>query len=185
MEDIAIIELYNLRSEQAIEESSRKYKSHCQKIAYRILKNHEDAEECVSDALMSAWNHIPPDKPKSLAAYLCTVTRRLSLNYLKKRNSQKRGSHEIDLVFHELEQILADQKTPDKTCEENELSCLINRFLETLPERDRNILLCRYYFVYPVREIAKSQQMTPKHVHTILSRTLEKLKKYLEKEDYL
>lgn len=185
MEDSSIITLYHERNEQAIEESSQKYRSYCLKIAYRILQNHEDAEECVSDAFMKAWEHIPPDAPESLGAYLTTITRRLSLNYLKKQNTKKRGKNEINLVFHELDQMLSYSELPDKAYEENKLTELINRFLETLPKRDRNILLCRYYLVYPIREIAKSQKITVKNTYAILSRTLEKLKKFLEKENYL
>ena len=185
MEDKSIIELYQQRDEKAIEESTRKYRMFCQAIAFRILQNHEDAEECVLDTWMKAWNNIPPDEPKSLAAYLGTITRRLSLDRLKKRHAKFRGGNDIEIVFQELENTLSKSQSPDKTLEESELSTLINRFLATLSERDRNILLCRYYLVYPVRVIAKSHKMTAKHIQTILSRTLDKLKKFLEKENYL
>ena len=185
MEDILIIELYNQRNEQAIEESSRKYQRYCQAIAFRILQNHEDAEECVIDTWMRAWNHIPPDQPQSLAAYFGTIVRRISLDFLKKRRTKMRGGKEVDLVFQELEHILTESKSPDASVEENELSEIINRFLATLSERDRNILLCRYYLVYPVKEIAKHYHMPANSVTKTLSRTLTKLKEFLEKENYL
>ena len=185
MEDTSIIELYHQRSEKAIEESSRKYHAYCQAIAFRILQNHEDAEECVLDTWMNAWNHIPPDQPKSLAAYFGTITRRLSLKYLEKKTAKTRGGKEVDLVFQELENIFSDRKSPDKAVEENELSEIINRFLATLSERDRNILLCRYYLVYPVKEIARHYAMRSQAVTMTLTRTLAKLKTFLEKENYL
>ena len=185
MEDSLIVELYHQRNEKAIEESNRKYHNYCQEIAYRILQNREDAEECVLDTWMRAWNHIPPDRPKSLTAYFGSIVRRLSLNYLSKKNAKIRGGKEVDLVFQELENILAESKTPDDTMEDNELSQLINRFLATISESDRNILICRYYFVYPVKEIAKFYHTAPNTVTKTLSRTLDKLKKFLEKENYL
>ena len=185
MEDKSIIALYYQRNEKAIEESSRKYNRYCQAIAFRILENQEDAEECVLDTWMKAWNSIPPDKPISLAAYFGTITRHLSLDYLKRKSTKTRGGKEVDLVFHELESILEDNGSPEKTVENNELSELLNRFLATLSERDRNILLCRYYLVYPVRIIAKNHQTTAKHIQTILARTLAKLKDFLAKENYL
>lgn len=185
MEDALIIKLYQARSEDAIKATDQKYKSYCQKIAYRILENKEDAEEVVADTWIKAWEHIPPDEPRSLAAYLGTITRRLSLNVIEKRNAKKRGKTEIDLIFHELELMLTESESPETACEEKELSELINRFLETLSERDRNILLCRYYLVYPIKEIAKRNRLTANHVSSILTRTLEKLKLFLVKENYL
>ena len=185
MEDVSIIALYNERNESAITECSRKYGNYCHSIAYRILKSQEDAEECVLDTWVKAWNRIPPDQPDSLAAYLGTITRNLSFDRRRNQNTKKRGGNEIDLVLDELEAVLADPTLPDRTCEQKELSELINRFLARLPERDRNILLCRYYFVYPVKDIAKNNKMTPTHVRKVLERTLTKLKQFLEKENYL
>ena len=185
MEDVSIIELYHQRDENAITECSRKYGSYCHAIAYRILQNREDAEECVLDTWIKAWNSIPPDKPDSLAAYLGTITRHLSFDRYRSQTRDKRGGTEIDLVFHELEAVLACSTSPDKECEQNELTEIINRFLDTLPERERNILLCRYYFLYPVKDIAQSNQTTVRHIRRILEQTRKKLKDFLEKENYL
>ena len=185
MEDVLIIDLYNLRDERAIEESSRKYQSYCQSIAYRILKNKEDAEECVLDTWMKAWNSIPPDQPESLGTYLGTITRNLSFDRFRSQKRQKRGSGEITLTLGELENVLSNTASPEKSVEKSELSNAINSFLATLPERDRNILLCRYYFVYTIKDIAKHHKTTKQHICNILSRTLVKLKDFLERENYL
>ena len=185
MKDTEIIELYNARNEQAIEESSRKYHNYCYAIAFRILQNNEDADECVLDTWMKAWNRIPPDRPDKLSTYLGTITRTLSINRYKHDHRQKRRGKEASLVFGELEAVLADGTSPDLVCEQNELASIINRFLDSLPERERNILLCRYYFFYSVKDIAKSNRITVANVYTILSRTLEKLRKYLIKENYI
>ena len=185
MNDTEIIRLYNARDEMAIEESIRQYKKYCYAIAFRILQNSEDADECVIDTWMKAWNRIPPDHPDNLATYLGAITRTLSINRYKGAHRQKRGGKTAALVFSELDTMLIDTASPDQICEQNELARIINHFLDSLPERERNIFLCRYYFFYPVKDIAKSHGIPAAHVYVTLSRTLEKLKKYLVKENYV
>ena len=65
MDDLRIIELYFNRDEQAIKETDTKYGKLCHSIAYNILNNHEDSEECVNDTYVSVWNTIPPTRPVS------------------------------------------------------------------------------------------------------------------------
>ena len=185
MEDRFILDLYHNRDERAISESKHKYGNYCYRIAYRILENHEDAEECVADAMLRAWNAIPPAKPDSLASYLATITRNLSYDEYRRRHQHKRGSGEVPLALDEIGEIFSDAKTPEQAFHQKELAHIVNRFLATLSDRDRNILLARYYFVYPIKEIAEKHQKSPKYVRIVLTRTLEKFKKFLEKENYL
>ena len=60
MEDQGILALFFKRSEQAIEETDKKYGRYCYSIAYNILSNREDSEESVSDTYLAAWRAIPP-----------------------------------------------------------------------------------------------------------------------------
>lgn len=79
MEDSAIVTLYWQRSEQAIAESDTKYGPYCGHIAYGLLQNSEDTQECVSDTWLAAWNAMPPHRPAVLRLFLGKLTRRLSL----------------------------------------------------------------------------------------------------------
>ena len=182
MEDNSIIALYLERNERAIRESDRKYGKYCFSIASSILNNKEDAEECVNDTWLRAWNAIPPDLPDVLSAYLGSITRNLAYDRYRYRRRGKRSGEGMDLIFDELENFLPADSTPEDILEEKELYGLINRFLATLSPRDRDILLCRYYFVKPIEEIAKAQSKSPQYIRIILNRTLKKLKKYLTKE---
>ena len=90
MNDAAIIDLYWARSESAVSETAKRYGAYCAAIAMNILQNREDAEECVNDAYLKAWNSIPPQRPAALASFLGRITRNLSLDRYKARKAQKR-----------------------------------------------------------------------------------------------
>ena len=183
MNDKDIVALFEKRDEQAIKECRTAYGSYCHGIALRILESQEDAEECVADTWLRAWNAIPPTKPCSLSSYLGAITRNLAYDTYRRKHQQKRGTGEIPLVFDEMEGVFSPNATPDETLNRKELAETFNRFLGTLSKRDRNILLARYYFVYPVKEIAKKHGKSEKYVRVVLDRTLQKLKKFLEKEN--
>lgn len=183
MNDKTIVSLFEERNEQAIRECREAYGSYCYGIAFRILENQEDAEECVADTWLRAWNAIPPANPRSLASYLGTVTRNLAYDHYRRKHQKKRGSGELSLSFDEIGAVFAQDALPDEALEQKALAETLNRFLGTLSERDRNILLARYYFVYSVKEIAEKHGKSEKYVRVILDRTLQKLKKFLEKEN--
>lgn len=183
MNDPNILKLFENRNEQAIKECQKAYGNYCHSIALRILENQEDAEECVADTLLRAWNAIPPARPASLATWLGTVTRNIAIDRYRQKHSQKRGGGDISIAFQEIEEVFSIQGTPDEALDRKELAQTLNRFLATLSERDRNILLARYYFLYPTKDIAKQYGKSEKYVRVILTRTLEKLKKLLEKEN--
>lgn len=142
MEDIAIIDLYFERSEQAIVETDSKYGGYCYSIAYNILSNREDSQECVSDTYMAAWKSIPPRRPRSLRAFLGKLTRQISIDRWRKGSAKKRGSGEIVLALEELENCV-DVANTENTYEPKELTWVLNQFLSSLSATERNVFLCR------------------------------------------
>ena len=185
MEDKSIVALFHQRNEQALAECKTRYGAYVLAIANRILESQEDAEEVLNDTLLRAWNAIPPDQPQKLSLYLGTLSRNLAFDKYKEKARQKRGKGETALALEELEAIFAAEGNPEKALLDKELSQAINRFLSTLPERERNILILRYFFVYSYKEIATHHGMKENHVRTLVSRALKKLKTFLEKEDHL
>ncbi len=184
MEDSAIIKLYFQRSEEAIVQTDGKYGGYCYQIAYRILDNREDSEESVSDTYLTAWNTIPPKRPDCLKAFLGKVTRHISIDRWRKRSACKRGGGEIVLALEELESCAGPDLT-EKRVEQKELMALLNRFLGELPETERNVFLCRYWYLDPIRKIAEYSGFTGSKVTSMLHRTRGKLKKRLQEEGYL
>ncbi len=182
MHEEEILDLYWNRSESAIVESQSKYGHYCFSIAFRILHNNEDSDECVNDTWMHAWNAIPPKRPNRLELFLGTITRNLSLDRWKARNAKKRGEGEMQLALDELAECVPASSTTEQEAEAAELERLINAFLRTLPERDRNLFLRRYWYVEECNAIAGRYSMKPNTVKTALMRTRLKLKAYLEQE---
>ena len=180
MDDTGIIDLYWARDERAVEETERKYGSHCRSISYRILKNRQDMEECVNDTYVRAWNTIPPQRPFALGAFLAKIVRNLSLNYYRAGHAQRRGGGQVTLLLEELEDCAADG--PEQLLEAAELSRLVDRFLRQLPQKDCCIFMRRYWYMDSVEEIARRYHMALGSVKSSLFRTRQKLRVYLEEE---
>jgi len=184
MEDTAIIELYLKRSEQAIVETDTKYGGYCYSIAYNILANREDSEESVSDTYMTAWNTIPPRRPSFLKAFLGKVTRHLSIDRWRKQNAKKRGGGEIILALEELESCV-DVHNTEKDFERKELTRVLNSFLSGLKETERNVFLCRYWYLDSIQAISEYSGFSQSKVTSMLHRVRGKLWKRLNEEGLL
>ncbi len=184
MNDLEIIELYFLRDESAIERTDAEYGKYCYVIANNILSDHEDAEECVNDTYLRAWNSIPPQRPSSLKHFLAEITRNLALNRYNEKKAKKRGGGESAAVLEEIDEFVLGTRDIDGELLKNELISSINRFLYSLPERESNIFVKRYYHFSSTKEIAEMYGLKESNVLMILSRTRKKLKKYLQEEGY-
>lgn len=184
MEDQKILDLYFQRSEQAIVETDAKYGGYCYSIAYNILANKEDSEESVSDTYMAAWNTIPPRRPNFLNAFLAKITRHLSIDRWRKRSARKRGGGEMILALEELENCV-DVHNTETDFEQAELTRVLNEFLSSLPETERNVFLCRYWYLDSIQTISACTGFTHSKVTSMLYRTRNKLRKLLSEEGYL
>lgn len=185
MNDSQIVELYWQRKESAIQETNVKYGAYCYSIANNILSCREDADECVNDTWLRAWKTMPPQKPGRLRLFLAKITRNLSFDKFKARNAEKRGNGEFPLVLDELESCIADIKDTEAEFSAKELGKSINRFLQTLSERECSIFLRRYFYAESVAEISIRYGLKDSNVQVILSRTRKKLREHLEKEGYI
>lgn len=182
MDDHEIVELYWQRNEAALSATVEKYGSYCRQISYNILHNQEDAEECVNDAYLGAWQSIPPQRPNCLAAYLGKLTRNVSLNRLKQYSAQKRGGGQRDLVLSELDDCIPAREDTEQAVEEILLVESINRFLRALPEQKRNLFIRRYWYLDPVTALAEKFGMRESKVTSLLFRLRRGLKTHLQQE---
>ena len=185
MEDKEIIALYLARDERAIEETQRKYGRYCYSVARNILAVTEDAEECVSDAYISAWNSIPPHLPQVLPAFLARITRCISLKKWRDMRTQKRGGGEISLVYEEISECIPGSQTVESRTEARELATLLDDFLNGLPDTERRVFVCRYWYVDSLEDICIRFGFSMSKVKSMLYRTRQKLYSRLEKEGYL
>lgn len=182
MEDARIVELFLARDENAVAQAKSKYGRFLTRLAWDILGDARDAEETESDALLRAWNSIPPDKPERLGAYLATLCRRIALDKWDALRAEKRGGGQTEQALDELSEIVSGAENGEKFADSLAIRDALNGFLRTLPEQTRNIFLQRYWYLLPVREIADAFGMKENTVAVLLSRTRKNLKTYLEKE---
>ncbi len=182
--DGEIIELYLGRDERAIKLTEIKYSKQLFRIAYNVLNDKGDSDECVNDTYLGAWNSIPPQIPKSLFAYLSKLVRNFAISLYRKKTSQKRGRSEFDMSLSEIGDILSDGSYPERETQSQALSDIINAFLGELEREDRFIFVSRYYFSYPVSEIAKRAGESDAKIYKKLASLREKLKKRIEKEGF-
>lgn len=185
MDDSKIVDLYWQRSEQAIDETQKKYGSYCYRIAYNILTSKEDSEETVSDTYMTAWNTIPPHRPSVLATFLGKITRHLSIDRWRTRNAYKRGGGQMELALEELEECIASNENVEQTYAKKELLAAYKRFIEKLPVTERRVFLLRYWYLDSVGDIVQKYGFSESKVKSMLHRTRQKLRRCLAEEGLL
>ena len=172
MQDEAIVGMYWQRDENAIQETERKYGRYLSKIAYHVLADLEDSKESVNDTYLKAWNSMPPHRPEVLSAYLGRITRQLSIDMLRGRNRKKRQASEYALSLSELEDCVSGKDATRK-------------YLRTLTPEARNTFVGRYYYMDSLKEVAAYFGMSESKAKSMLYRTRQGLKAYLEQEGFV
>lgn len=185
MEDGEIVSLYWARDERAVAETRTRYGGYCRSIAGRFLSDERDCEECVNDVWLAAWRSIPPQRPEALKTYLGKLTRRAALNRLRDRGREKRGGGQAALCLEELSECLPGGTEAESGVELQELTQAIDAFLETLSVEMRDLFVCRYWFMVPVKELSVRFGFSESKVKSSLARVRGKLLRYLEKESFL
>ena len=176
-----IIELMERRDEQALALLKKHYGEYCYSILYNILRNHEDAEEALSDVWLRLWSSIPPAQPKHLRAYLAKTCRNIALDYIKRNQAKKRSG--ITLLLEEISEVIPDGKW-DQAEQAQELRSALNQFLRALGDEEQRIFLRRYWYSASVDELAEEFRCSPSRITGILFRTRKKLRKHLKKEGF-
>lgn len=184
MQDDVIVKLYWQRDEIAIHETELKYGRYLLTIAYNVLSDLGDSKESVNDTYLKAWNSMPPHKPNFLATYLGRITRQLSIDIYRTRNREKRKASEYAVSLSELDECIADSATTELNVELNLLAKMINSYLYTLSTEARNTFVGRYYYMDSIKDVAAYYNMSESKVKSMLYRTRQGLKAYLEKEEY-
>lgn len=184
MDDEKIVGLYLLRDESALRETASKYGGKLRTLSFCIVEDRQTAEECENDTYLAAWNSIPPHEPKSyLYAFLARITRHLSLNRCRERERLKRKAFVCELSS-ELEQCIPAPNDVECRIDDMALAQAVNGFLGTLSERKRNVFLRRYWYMDSIADIAERYALSQGSVKTMLFRSRNRLRNYLEKEGY-
>ena len=184
MEDSQIVQLYWDRDEQAIPHTAEKYGGYCLAVAGNILGNSKDAEECVNDTYLNAWNAIPPHRPQVLSAFLGKITRNLAFNRHKRNTADKRGGGEAAAVLEELAEVVSGKDNVEQEVDRRALVNEIDVFLGKLPAEKRKIFLCRYWYFDSIADIASRFGKSENGVPVLLHRLREKLRRHLTERGF-
>lgn len=185
MEDIQIVDLFWQRSAEAIPAAAERYGRYCAAVARSVLSDERDAEECVNDTWLAAWNSMPDNRPARLAPYLGKITRNLALDRLSARRAGKRGGGAAEECIEELAECLSGGGDPVSAAERRELAERIDGFLRGLPRDERDVFVARYWYMAPVEDIARSFGYSRSKTASMLHRTRKKLRIALETEGWL
>lgn len=181
VEDHSIIELYFQRSERAIDETAAKYGSYCGTVARNILTVQEDAEECVNDTWLAAWNDIPPSRPTCLRAYLGRLTRNLAISRWRFSHAARRYSG-METLLSELEDCLPSQNDVERELEREALSAVLRAWVGGLGEDDRALFVRRYWYGVSVKQLSAEAGRTQNATAQRLWKLRRSLKTRLEQE---
>ena len=185
MKDEEMLALFEARSQEALSAVRAEYGPRLLRLAENVTGSWQDAEECVNDGLLVAWNKIPPAHPVPLLPWLYAAVRHLALRKARDRRALKRGGPGIDLAVEELDQLLGSDSDPQREVELRELRLILERFVRRLPKRDRLIFLGRYWYGESYDTIALRLNMTENNCAVRMSLIRKKLRKALEKEGVL
>ena len=180
--DEKILELLKSRSEHAIRELERKYGGTCMRVALNITASHQDAEECVNDAMLAVWNSVPPEEPDPLGAYVCRITRNIAVDKMRRETAQKRRTNHSAALDELADGIGVDDVSESLSA--SELTAEINGFLARLDAESRIMFVRRYYYGDAVRDIAKRLRLPARAVSVKLFRVREKLGEILKEKGY-
>jgi len=183
MDDEKILDMFFDRNEDAIQETAQKYGNYCMTIANNILRNRQDAEECVNDTYLRAWNAIPPARPAVFRIFLAKIARNLALDKYKWCNAKKRNECETARLFSELDECIPGGMSADSSYEAAQAHTAINASLLSMSKEIRMVFMRRYFYGESIKEIATRYKMREGKIKTMLFRSRQKLKADLEKEE--
>lgn len=185
MKDEQIIALYQQRDESAVTETAEKHGDLCRKVASSILSDPQDIDECVNDSLLRAWNTIPPEVPRNLAAYMITITRNIALDKYKYNKRIKRGGNQIQVLLDELTDCIHTSEDVEDEVDEKMLTLALEKFLDNLSYNAQTVFVQRYVSMLSISDIAKQYNLSESNVKVTLSRVRKSLRKYLKQEEWL
>ena len=184
MDDRAIVQMFLDRNEDAVSEAKKQYEDYCMYIANNVLRDRLDAEEVFNDALLAAWNSIPPQNPANLKTYLGKLTREIAINRWKKNKRQKRIPSEITQSLDEIAEMVSGGDF-EEGLEQAELSREISRFLFSIDETKRNVFIRRYWHYDSIERICQRYGFGKSKVLMMLKRTRDDLAQHLKKEGFI
>lgn len=182
--DSEIIELYWNREERAIDETDKKYRQYLHRIAYNIVHDNLDCEECLNDTYLGTWNRIPPTRPNAFQLFLSKIMRNIAIDRYRKNSAKKNIPSELVVSLDELDECMAVNPSVEEEYIIEDLRRVLNDFLHSQSERAYTTFICRYYYADYIEDIAKTVGVSNRTVIRELTRMRDELREILKREGY-
>ncbi len=183
LSDEMLIELYWNRKECAIKETDKKYGEFLFQIAYGILHDRLDCEECRNDTYLGIWKAIPPTKPIVFPAFITQIMRRIAINKYKEKSCKKRIPSELTYSIEDYENTLTSDDTVDGKYAAEEVGRIISVYVRGLSERQKYIFIGRFYMAEDVASLADDLGISIATVYRELDNIKCGLKLHLEENE--
>ena len=184
MSDEEIVEMYWQREERALSATDEKYGKYLYTIAYNIVHNNLDSEECLNDTYLGAWESIPPNRPNLFLVYLSKIMRNVAVDKYRSNSAKKNIPSSLVQSLDELDETVPYSPSLEEERAIDELRELLNKWLRGLSESERFLFVCRYYYADTIKDIANMLGITERTVFRQLSKLKKNLREHLEKEGY-
>ncbi len=182
MTDEAIIDLYWKREERAISETDKKYGKYLYTIAYNIVRDRLDCEECLNDTYLGTWNRIPPTRPNVFHVFLSKIMRNIALDRFRHSHAEKRVPPEMIVSLNELDECMLSNPSLEEEYTVRTMAGVINTYLESLNSKRQLIFISRYYYCDQISAIATMLHTSEATVYRELATIRQELKKAFKKE---
>ena len=180
--DEQIIDMYWQRNQDAITETDNKYGNLLQSIAYNILRDTLDCEECRNDTYLRMWNLIPDARPLPFVAFVVRIMRGISIDRYREKSSKKRIPSQLTVSMEELMNAISDERSVDEIYEAREIGKIISEYVENLNDRQQYIFFDRYYMAEPVEKTASDLSISVQTTYREIKKIKQGLRKYLEEK---
>lgn len=180
-EDENIVEMYWQRDPDAIQETDKKYGHLLWTVAYNVLCDVQDCEECQNDVYLDVWNAIPSTRPTSLAAFAVRIMKRIAIDRYKEKSRQKRIPSQLTMSIEDLKKTISSGVTVEEEYDAKEVSQMISDYVWSLNDRQRYIFIDRYYMAEPVEKTAAELQISMQTAYREIVKIKRGLKKHLER----
>lgn len=179
--DEKIIDMYQERNPNAIQETDEKYGALLRNVAYNILSDALDCEECQNDTYFDVWNAIPSARPTAFSAFIVQIMRRTAIDRYRKKSSKRRVPSQLTLSIEDLENSICNSLSIEEAYEAKEIGKMVNDYVASLNDRQRYIFIDRYYMAESVEKIASDLAIPVKTAYLEIGKIKKGLRKYLER----
>jgi RNA polymerase sigma-70 factor, ECF subfamily len=154
-------------------------------VNYILGFNYNELYECIDDVWFDVWQQANKfdEHISSAKTWICMIARLKAIGYLRKEISYNRRFARYQVLDHQriLNELADIPEFLENKEELQQRSSLLRKIVRIIPDEDRDLIIRRYYYLEPIKQIARSRGVSRAVIDNQLSRTRKLLRSiYLE-----